>query len=712
MSDMTALDRDTKLDKLFDPDGIAIAGASRTPGKVGHSIVNNLKSSEYEGKIFPVNPNADKILSLKCYSSISEIPHNVDVGVIAVPAKLVSHVAKDAGEAGVDFLVIVASGFSEVGNLTGEKELLDIARDYEMRILGPNIFGIYYGPTDMNATFGPRDVKPGNIALISQSGALGVALIEKTVAEEIGLSAIASLGNKADITEVELLEYLKDESSTEVIVVYLEGTKHGRELLKVARETVTEKPIVLIKAGRSKKGATAAASHTGSLAGSDRIYDAAFKQGGILRARSASQAFNWAQMMASQPLPEGNNNVIITNGGGVGVLATDACEQQGLRLIDDQQLLADTFSEFVPSYGSTKNPVDMTGMATAELYEKALDACFESPKIDSIVVLYCIAEGQDPDMFAQAFESSIKRHKSKKPVSISMLGGKGAAKARRKLSKKGIPAYEEPEDAVEALGALYRWKEYAQKKMSVPQRISGINWNEIRERISDVRKEGRVELLESESRQILDAVGLELPSSGIATTQDQAVKVAREIDFPVVLKVESKDIVHKTEAGGVKLDLKNEKEVRAAYKTILSSSKKHFPRADIKGVSVTEMIKSGIEIIIGSSKDPSFGPTLMFGLGGIYVEVLRDVVFRVAPITKTEARQMVSEINSYPLLLGIRGEKKKDVDSLIETIYRIGQLVYNIRDIVELDINPLKVQDQNQGCQVLDCSISISEVEE
>jgi len=704
--------QDQDLESLFKPRGIAIIGASTHPEKIGYKVVDNLLKSGFKGGIYPINPHAEEILGLKCYKSVKDVLGEVDVAVIAVPAKLVKQVTAECGEKGVKFLVIITSGFSEIGNIKEEKELVEIAHKYNMRILGPNIFGIYYAPMKMNATFGPPNVLPGNIALITQSGALGIALIGKTIAEEIGLSSIVSVGNKADIDDVDLLQFFAEDDYTKVIVIYMEGTKNGRQLLQIAEKVSKDKPLIAIKAGRSEKGARAAASHTGSLAGSDKIFEAAFKQGGILRARSADEAFNWARLLASysKSPPPGKNTVIITNGGGAGVLATDAAEEQGLHLWDDLDLMSEIFKDALPPYGSTKNPIDLTGIADTESYEVALAAALAEDKINSIILLYCLGAGVDPTKLAEAIIAQVRKGQDNKPIVVSMVGGEETEEAIKALNRSGIPAYEDPEEAVASLAALYKWRNYAKsaKRYKDKEEPLAVNWAEIQEIIDYARMEGRLQLLENEAKEILEILGLSVPRFKVVTSIRDCVKAAEEFGYPLVLKIVSEDIIHKTEAGGIKLNLQSKEEVESAYKSIMASTAKRYPRARIRGMLVTEMIQGGIEVIVGSSNDPSFGPTIMFGLGGIYVEVLKDVVFKVAPISKSEAKKMIGEIRSSTLLHGVRGEEKKDIDALAEAIYRISRLVDKIRDIVELDINPMRVLKEGQGCKVLDARITIS----
>jgi acetyl coenzyme A synthetase (ADP forming)-like protein len=698
-----------ELERLFKPEALAVIGASANPQKVGYKVVYNLVQNGFPNRLYPINPHTEEILGYKCYKSVLEVPDELDLAILAVPAAVVPQVVEECGRKGVKFLVVLASGFAEVGRVREERELVEQARRWGMRLLGPNIFGIYYAPARMNATFGPTEVLPGKIALITQSGALGIALTGWAIQEEIGLGAIASVGNKADLDEVELLEFFAEDENTKVIILYIEGTRRGRELLQVARRVVRKKPLIAIKAGRSRKGAQAAASHTGALAGSDAVFSAAFEQAGILRAPSASEAFNWARALASQPLPKGRNTVIITNGGGVGVLATDAAEEEGLRLLDDLELLERLFRPAVPEYGSLKNPIDLTGMATPNEYRLALRGALAAEQIHAIVLLYCMGAEQVPRDFAQVI---LEEYAREKPLVVAMLGGAETSEAIKLLNRAGIAAYEAPEEAVRALGALYRWEEYRDRKRPLHPHKPELeaDWAGIREILGRTRAAGRVQLLEPEAKEVLALLGLKVPPFRVAHSLAEALQAAEELGYPLVLKVVSEEIIHKTEAGGIKLDLKGPLELEQAYKALIASVERNYPNAPIRGVLVTPFISGGTEAILGASQDPSFGPTVMFGLGGIYVEVLKDVVFRVAPITREEAREMIGKIRSAALLRGVRGEPRKDLAALAEAIYRVSALVTTVEEISELDINPLLVLPEGEGCLVLDARLTIKEV--
>lgn len=454
------------LKELFYPESIAVIGASRHPGKIGYTILRNIIEYGYRGKIYPINPKADEILGLKAYPSVLNVPDKVDMAVIAVPVKIVPRVAEDCGEKGVKVLVVITSGFGEVGNVEAEQELIRIARKYNMRILGPNIFGLAYTPARLNATFGPKDIREGNIAFITQSGALGIALMGWTVMEEIGLSALISMGNMIDIDVIEVSRYLADDPYTKVITIYLEGLRPntGIRFMEIMKEVTKKKPVIIIKAGRSTRGAAAAASHTGSLAGMDHVYNAAFKQTGVLRAKTVEEMFDWARAFANQPVPSGDRTIIITNGGGVGVLATDAAEEYGVNLIIPSPKLRDQFQHVMPWFGSPKNPVDLTGQAGVENYVNALQIALESPEIDNIVVLYCRTAILDPRELAKGLISTIKQYREiNKPVVVGMVGGADTFEAMRLLNKNRIPAYPSPERAVSSLAAMIKYSRYLRK---------------------------------------------------------------------------------------------------------------------------------------------------------------------------------------------------------------------------------------------------------
>ncbi len=700
--------RQDDLEGLFDPSSIAVIGASRKEGKVGHKLLSNILQSGYDGEVYPVNPKGGEALGKKLYRSVEEIPEPVDLAVIVVPAKIVKETVHQCGEIGVKHLIIISSGFSEIGEVEEERALVEEARRYGMRVLGPNVFGIYSAKSELNATFGPSEIEKGSIAVLSQSGALGIALIGKTAQQYLGLSAIVSIGNKADIDDIDLVDYFSRDDESEVIMIYMEGMENGREFMEKVEDLEEDKTVIILKSGRSEKGATAVASHTGSLAGSDRIFSSAFKQCGVLRAEELREAFNWSRAFSNSPLPEKDNAVVVTNGGGIGVLSADAAEKYGVKLLDDQTHLKETFGDVIPPFGSTKNPVDITGQAGKEEYERSLRCAYESEEIGSVIGLYCEAGGGDAWGGAKAIRKVYEEYGDEKTSVFTFVGGKQADECVQWLRKHDIPAFTDTYECVSALGALYRKKrDIARKeeKKEIPE--SDMPLDEIRDILEDVRESGRLTLREDEAREVLHLAGIPMAEGRGVTSLEGAIKTAEQIGYPVVLKVVSEDIIHKSDAGGLALDLEDEKEVVDAYQAIRSNVRKKYPDAHVKGISVAKMLKGGEETIVGGTRDNTFGPLVMFGLGGVYVEILEDVEFRVAPIDKKEARRMIGNINAFPVLMGARGETRKDLEALADVIYRVSYLMDEVDDIAEMDLNPIKAFDQGKGCKSVDVAINL-----
>jgi acetyltransferase len=692
------------VDYLFKPRGVAVIGASRNSAKIGYRIVENIVQRGYKGGIYPINPKGGEVLGLKIYPDLSAVDGDVDIAVITIPEKFVFDAVKECAAKHVKHLVIITSGFSEVGNTDEERKIVSYAREHGMRVLGPNIFGIYSAAASLDATFGPGGILPGRVAIITQSGALGIAMIGKTAAESLGLSALVSIGNKADIDESDVLEYLVRDDATKVILMYIEGVKHGSRLVDMLKRVARKKHVIVIKSGRSRRGAMAAASHTGSLAGADEIFDSIMRQCGVLRAESVQEAFNWAHFLADAPLPKGKSSVIVTNGGGIGVLATDACEKYGVDLYDNQAVLKETFTPVMPSFGSSKNPVDLTGQATAEDYERSLEAMLDNTDMHAAISLYCETALFDTDMLADLCRSEYARYKDKKPIIFSLFGGEKLETIVRTLRAEGIPVFSDVYDGISCLGALYRsWDnlnrpEEAAKEIEIDvAAVEGI--------LDRARQEERGFLLAHEAQEMAKVLGLSMPVSIMAKSIDDAVRAAEEIGYPVVMKIVSKDIIHKSDAGGVALNLENRDEVIDAYQAIMRSCRAYKADALIEGVEVVEMVKPGVETIIGARRDASFGPIVMFGLGGIYVEVMKDVAFRAAPISEREAHAMVSDIRSYPLLLGVRGEKRKEIDGIVDVAMKLGALIDRCPDITDIEINPLVVYEHGQGVKAVDVRI-------
>ncbi len=693
------------LNSLFRPKSIAVVGASTQPGKIGYTVLKNLLESKYDGKIYPVHPEATEILDLKAYPSITAVPGSVDAAVIVVPAKHVPQVAEECGKKGVKGLIVITSGFSEVGNRELEEEVVKIAHRYGSRVLGPNIVGYLSNSDNLNASFAPFLPLEGKASLVTQSGALLIAIDAATYVRSVGFDKLVSIGNMSDVDIADTVEWLNEDDNTACICLHIEGLRDGRRFIEVSRKA--KKPIVALKAGSSAHGAAAAASHTGSLAGAAKIYNAAFQQAGIVATTDLDNLFDRTLTLSLQPPMTGGHLMIITNGGGVGVLATDAAERYGLPLTFAPDDLQAEMKKYMPPFGSAKNPVDLTGMADTEWYSGSVGFSVTHPWVDGVVVLYCETAMTDPMKIAasikQAVDSAGAKHK---PVTVSFVGGEKSAKAISWLVENGIPAFGSPEVAVNAMAAL---REYAQMKAEaneIGEHKRNKHYEKALQIIQRARSDGRNALTEIESKGVFSLYGLPVTATTLATSEEEAVSIAKKIGYPLVLKIVSPDILHKSDAGGVKVNLKDENAVREAYQTILKNSVAYKADANIHGIAVQEMAPWGTEVILGSVNDPTFGPTVMFGLGGIFVEVLKDVTFRVTPVSPNQARQMIGEIRGAPILAGARGEKPRDRKALAEIIGKYSNMILDLADeISESDANPVLVYEEGKGASVADARI-------
>ncbi len=695
------------LDNFFNPKSVAVIGASKDPRKVGSSILGNLKDNGYSGGIYPVNPSADSIMGLKSFDKTSSIPAKVDLAVIAVPREFVMDVIKDCGMKGVRAAIVITAGFKETGSdgRILEESLLELAASYGMRILGPNCLGLINAGNGLNASFAPSMPLKGNIAFFSQSGALCTAILDWSLARGVGFSKFISLGNKSDIDELDMMEYLSDDPDTKVILGYIEGVGAGRKFMERAWDTVRKKPLVIAKAGGTAAGAKAASSHTGSLAGSERAWEAVFTQTGILRADTIEHLFNYALAFADNPIPEGPNLAVVTNAGGPGIIAADACERSLARMAELTPATVARLRKDLPTSAGFFNPVDVIGDARADRYADALEAVLADPNVDgALVVLTPQAMTEVEDT---AREIARLKKQTAKPVLASFMGGERVRKGSEILRDEQVPVYPYPEDGVKSFEALVRYR--AAKGRSKPViKTFDVDRERVRQAIDKARALGKFELGEGDAREVIAAYGFRIPGNFLAVTSKEAVARAREVGYPVVMKIASPDILHKTDVGGVRVGIKDGKEVEAAFLEITSNAKRLMPRAMVLGCMVQEMVTGGREIILGMSKDPQFGPLIMFGMGGIYVEALGDVSFRIAPLGESDAQEMMREIKMYRILKGLRGERPSDIGAIREAIIRLSQLVCDFPEIVEMDINPLLVKDDGGGAVAIDSRITLT----
>lgn len=696
---------DPVLTGLLKPKSVAVIGASSTPGKIGHTVIKNLIESGYKGGIYPVNPGSDEILGIKCYPSVLAIPESVDAAVITIPAKFVVEATKECGEKGVKGLIIITSGFSEVGRADLEQEIVDISHQHGMRVLGPNIVGTLSNSDHMNASFAPFLPLPGKASLVSQSGALLIAMDAATYTRRVGFDKMISIGNMSDIDFADLIAYLNEDPATSCISLYIEGLKDGPRFIEESRKA--NKPIVVLKSGVSTHGAAAAASHTGSLAGAAKIYGAAFEQAGVSQATDLEDLFDRTLALSLEPPMKGENLLVLTNGGGVGVLATDSAEKAGIPLHFAPQDVQDELKKHMPEFGSAKNPVDLTGMAGNDWYHDTVKFAYAHPWVDGLVVLYCETAMTEPLEIAKSIHAAVDETGiSDKPVTVSFVGGEKSDKAMEWLVENGIPAYGAPDLAVNAMGTLREYGRMLETNNSTPYIPEKIDSAFARSIISEARKSGRMALTEIEAKKVFKAYNLPVTAIDIAKSEEEAISHAKLMGFPLVLKIVSPDILHKSDAGGVKVDIKDEAGVIDAYRTIMANAKAYKADAIIDGIAIQEMAPWATEVIIGSVNDVTFGPTVMFGLGGIFVEVLKDVVFRVAPISLGEAKAMLDRIKSAAILNGVRGETLRDKNALAEVLANYAYMVYDLRDeISESDANPVIVYENGHGVKVVDARI-------
>ncbi len=687
---------------FFSPRSIAVVGAAREPGKVGRIIFENLAKS-YKGELFAVNPKAEEILGYKCYSSLSEIGKQVELAIIAVPARFVPDVIKEAGSLAPKGAMVISAGFKETG-IEGAKleaKLMALANDLEIRILGPNCLGLMNPAKKLNASFAGSLPKVGKIAFMSQSGALCTAILDWANGGGVGFSKFISLGNKADIDEIDMLPVLANDPDTNVITTYLEGIKDGRAFIEAAYNAGLRKPVVALKAGTTSAGARAVSSHTGTLAGSENVYNAAFKQCGVIRAANVEDLFDLALGFSEQPLPRGRRLAIVTNAGGPGIVAADAVEQNGLTLANFDPKTVEALRENLPAEANVYNPVDLLGDALAARYGFSLDVALDDENTDGVIVLLTPQAMTEIVETAKELIEQSKSHKDK-PVLTCFMGQAEVAKGISALQKSGLPNFVFPERAVSTIAKM---AEYAERRNQIRPEIKRrpVNGLLVEEIINAESERGKI--VGAQALKIVEAYGIRGPKTKLVHTIRDALSAATELKYPVVLKASSPDILHKSDIGVIKIGIADDVDLRRAYREILSNVDRYLPEAELWGITVQEMVQDAREVILGMNDDPQFGPVIMFGLGGVYVEVLKDVSFRLAPLTEADAREMVLETRSFPLLQGVRGQERSDIEAVIDALIRLSQLVVDWPQIKELDINPLMVLGADKGAVAADVRI-------
>lgn len=691
---------------FFSPDGVSLIGASSNPNKLSNGILLNLTQYGYQGKVYPVNPRYEDILGLTCYPSIIEVPDPIELAVIILPAPLTPTVLDACGQRGIKAVIIISGGFREVGpeGAALENDCVAICKRYGMRLIGPNCVGTVDLYSGLNTTFIKGMPDRGHIGFISQSGAVCGAVVDYVRGKAIGFSNIVSFGNEADVTESDVIEYLSEDINTHVIAAYIEAIDDGQRFMKIAQKVTPMKPIVVLKAGKSKAGARAVSSHTGSLAGSQEAYTAAFKQCGVIVVNSTAELFDVAIALDYQPLPSGSNTVIVTNAGGPAALAFDSLSANGMNMCDlTPQTKSFLHENLLPS-AQVDNPVDMLGGAEPEDYAMALQRSLADDNVDAAIAILVPQALVNPVEVAAAISDTAA--KTTKSVLSCFMGGVSIQEARQILHKNQVPMYVFPEQLGKVLESMYRYRRWTNRKIEPPQPFHDPNIKDVSEVSSKYRPHRNLD--EAFTRPLLEAYGIPIIAGEIAYSPAQAVEVAQKIGLPIAMKIVSPDILHKSEAGGIILNIKNTVSVEKGYQQLYEITHLNYPNAVITGVLVEEMAPSGYEVIVGMRRDPNFGPLLMFGLGGIYVELLTDVSFRIAPMTRHQALEMIHETKAGHLLEGLRGQKSADINAVVDTILRLSQLALDTTEIEEIEINPLLVFEDGKGVKALDARAILS----
>ena len=697
------------LKGLFNPRGVAVIGASSQEGKLGYIVTDNLKTCGYQGEIYPINIKADgEILGLQAYKSVLDIPGDeCDLAVVAIPSRFANASLEECGQKGIKNVIVLTAGFKEVGGEGAklEEELIEIAKKYDMNVQGPNCLGSLDAHTPLNASFAQIMPEPGNIAFVSQSGAMTVAIIDWSVLEGIGFSKVVSLGNKADVSEIDVIEELADDDKTDVILCYLEGISEGERFLRVMKEVTQKKPVVILKSGSSQAGAKAVSSHTGALAGNDFAFDAAFENCGVMRAKSMQDLFDYGIAFARSELPKGRKIAVITNAGGGGVLTADKIENIGLELADLTEETMGKLREVIPDEGSVHNPIDVLGDASPEAYEKTLEIVLAEDYIDSAIIMACPTASYKAKEVGEAIVEA--KNKFDKPILVVNMGGPSFLEENKVLRENSIPTFVFPETAVSALKAMEDFSEIkAKDKTSVVDNIPGIDKQTATKIINNAKETGKDALIGSEAYQVAEAYGIAAAPIVLATSKEEAGAAAEEMQYPVVLKIASDKILHKTDIGGVQVNINSKEEVEKTYEEIMARAKEAHPDVVPDGVEVQKMMPKGQEVLVGMLRDVQFGPIIGFGMGGIYVNLINDVNFKLGSgMTDQDIENQINSTKVSKLLEGYRGDAPCDIDAVKDTLKRVTRLTLDFPEIQELDINPVFVYEE--GSSALDIKIKL-----
>ncbi|MCP5049281.1 MAG: acetate--CoA ligase family protein [bacterium] len=698
-----------QLDYIFRPRSIAVIGASRRKGSIGREMVHNILNAEFNGKVFPVNPTASVIHSIKAYSTVLDVPDAVDLAIIIVPKEHTVNVVRQCGEKGVKGVIVISAGFSETGpeGIAREKEIVKIVREYNMRLVGPNCFGIVNTHPDynLNANFGKSIPIPGNVGFITQSGALGEAIMNHTRGVGIGFSIVASIGNKADISSNDILEYLKNDPNTDIILMYLENFGNPRNFTRIAREVSLIKPIVAVKSGRTRLGAKAASSHTGSLAGMDVGVDALFEQTGVIRVDTVNELFDVAAALSLQPVPKSNRVAVVTNAGGPGILATDALVNSGMEMPDLTPETIEELRPIIPAESSFSNPLDIVAGAGAKEYKLTLDVVKKDERFDVIMPIFVPPVMIDELDVARNIHASLAD--SGKSVYACFMGAIKGSLGVDYLKDHNIPVYLFPESIAKTLAKLHGYKKWLSRPQGKVRNFK-VDSGRVRSIIDQTVKGKEGAIVGEDALDILSAYGIQVAGYRYADSAEDAAAIARDISSPVVMKIATPAILHKTEAGGVIVDLRSDEEVRNAFQELKHRTGK-LKKGEHFSVAIQQMVSGAVETVFGMTTDPSFGPLMMFGLGGIYVEVMKDVTFRINPVTDQEAKEMIKSLRSYPLLTGFRGAPPVDLAVVEETLLRLSQLVKDFDCFSEIDVNPFIVSPDREHCKAVDARFIVRE---